>query len=113
MHDLSDGFAISGPRSKPRKLNPAVSTTAIELRNDAGTVKLKIAADGTSVEIVSPSIKLDNGGALKKLITETFVALYNAHTHAGVTAGPGVTGTPVVQLNPPADGTETTVLTAQ
>lgn len=113
MHDLSDGFAIMQPRSLPRKLNPAISTTAVELRNDAGTVKFKIAADGTSVEVVAPLIKLGNGGALKKLITETFVALYNAHTHAGVTVGAGVTGAPVVPLNPPADGTETAVVTAQ
>ncbi|SRR6266700_364845 len=113
MHDLSDGFAIVGPRSLPRKPNPAISTTAVELRNDAGTVKLKIASDGTSVEIVAPAIKLGNGGALKKLINDTFVALFNAHTHGGVLAGGGVTGVPVVPLNPPVDGTETTVLTAQ
>ena len=36
MHDLSDGFAIIGPRSQPRKLNPAISTIAVDSRKHFG-----------------------------------------------------------------------------
>ncbi len=36
MHDLSDGFAIPGPRSQPRVI-PAISSTGVQLRNDAGS----------------------------------------------------------------------------
>ena len=36
MHDLSDGFAIPGPKSFPNVL-PSISTTAVQLRNTAGT----------------------------------------------------------------------------
>lgn len=37
MHDLSDGYALPGPRSKPKVL-PSISTNAAQLRNDAGTL---------------------------------------------------------------------------
>lgn len=40
LHDLSDGFVIPGPRSKPRAL--AVNTTGVELRNDAATAFIRI-----------------------------------------------------------------------
>jgi len=53
MHDLSDGFAIPGPRSLPRKV-PAISSTALQIRNDAGTTYLELSADG-KVKIVTPS----------------------------------------------------------
>lgn len=41
MHDLSDGFVIVGPRNKTRPL-PAVSTTDVQLRSDAGTAVISI-----------------------------------------------------------------------
>lgn len=47
MHDLSDGFAIPGPRSRPKALSPAPSSTAVELRNDAHTAYVKI--DGVNI----------------------------------------------------------------
>lgn len=49
MHDLSDGFALVGVRSKPHTLNPQVSATATELRNDAGTTKISIEATKVKV----------------------------------------------------------------
>lgn len=48
MHDLSDGFAIVGPRSLPRALS-SVSTTATQLRSDDGA---------TMVEVSSGKIRL-------------------------------------------------------
>lgn len=45
MHDLSDGFAIVGPRSQARKL-PAVSATATQLRTEDGATYLEIQPGG-------------------------------------------------------------------
>jgi hypothetical protein len=42
MHDLSDGFAIPGPRSQAKLPGAAVSTTKAQLRNNAGTVYLQV-----------------------------------------------------------------------
>lgn len=41
MHDLSDGFCIPGPRSRP-KVIPAISTSAVQLRNDDGSVFVEL-----------------------------------------------------------------------
>lgn len=41
MHDLSDGFAIPGPKSLPNTLD-AISSSKLQVRNDAGTVYLQI-----------------------------------------------------------------------
>lgn len=53
MHDLSDGFVMVGPRSRPNAIS-SVSTTAVQLRNDAGTSYVQIDGSGnidlTSVE---------------------------------------------------------------
>jgi phage baseplate assembly protein gpV len=43
MHDLSDGFAIAGFRSKPRPLS-AISTTSTQLRSDDGAAYVEIGA---------------------------------------------------------------------
>ncbi len=45
MHDLSDGFAIPGPRSVPRAV-ATISSTDLQIRNDAGNTYLSIGADG-------------------------------------------------------------------
>ena len=48
MHDLSDGFAVVGFRSKPRVLSN-VSTTAAQLRTDDGSTFVEINASGCKV----------------------------------------------------------------
>lgn len=53
MHDLSDGFAIPGPRSQPRVIS-GISATGCQIRNDAGTTYIEIAADG-KIKLVTPS----------------------------------------------------------
>lgn len=45
MHDLSDGFAIPGPRSQPRVVSD-ISSSEAQLRNTAGTTYLSITASG-------------------------------------------------------------------
>jgi len=52
MHDLSDGFVLPGPRSVP-KVPGAVSTTSVQLRNDAGDAYVSIDPDG-QMDVVSP-----------------------------------------------------------
>lgn len=69
MHDLSDGFAIPGPRSTPRKIS-GISSTALQMRNDAGTSYVEISADG-KIKLVSAS-EIDITGDLK--VTGTITA---------------------------------------
>lgn len=45
MHDLSDGFAIPGPRSQPRVID-SISSTEVQLRNSAGDTYLSITPGG-------------------------------------------------------------------
>lgn len=53
MHDLSDGFAILGNRSQPRVI-PGLSTTAVQLRNDAGDAYIQIKPN-KDVDVVTPT----------------------------------------------------------
>jgi hypothetical protein len=99
MHSWSDGFALIGPRSQARKLAGGINMSAAELRNDAGTVKLQIAADGSAVTVVAPSIKLGSG-ALQKLLNDAFLQWANAHVHTS--AAPGSPTTPPTILAAPA-----------
>lgn len=45
QHDLSDGFALPGPRSKARAL-PGVSTEHVQLRSDDGATYIEIQPGG-------------------------------------------------------------------
>lgn len=56
MHDLSDGFALVGVRSRPNALT-GVSTSAVQLRNDAGTSFVEVEANG-SVQVTTPGVSL-------------------------------------------------------
>lgn len=65
MHDLSDGFVLVGPRSKPRVLSPNPRTNAVELRSDDATAWISIEANKNinvnttgTVAIVAPTITL-------------------------------------------------------
>lgn len=62
MHDLSDGFAIPGPKSLPNII-PNISTTTAQIRNNAGTTYVEIGADG-KINLVTPS-EVDITGNLK------------------------------------------------
>ena len=111
MHSLSDGFAIPGPRSQPRKVT--ASTLSAQLRTDGGEAVVEIVTSSKAVNITTtgtatiqaPSIILKNtGAALKKLCTDLFMTLYNTHRHgggpppdAGYQAVPGTHTTNIVQ----------------
>jgi Phage protein Gp138 N-terminal domain len=55
MHDLSDGFAIPGPRSLPKAALVAggISPTNVQLRNDLGTTYIEITPTGM-INLVAP-----------------------------------------------------------
>lgn len=46
MHDLSDGFAIPGPRSQANLPAGSISSTDLEIRNGAGTTYFSITSGG-------------------------------------------------------------------
>jgi hypothetical protein len=114
MHNLSDGFAILGARNQKRMLSPAPSGNSLQLRSDDGAAIIEIAsghtininatnvnvtASGTAT-IASSSIILKNAGsALKKLVNDTFITLFNTHIHTGGTIS-GNTGVPSVPATP-------------
>lgn len=54
MHDLSDGFAFVGVRSKPRTLDPEADPDDVQLRSDDGQTKISI-KDDLKVDVVAPA----------------------------------------------------------
>ncbi len=115
MHDLSDGFAFVGPRSQPRVLSPAGSTTGVELRNDARTAYVRIdnaanvqvmtpadltATAGGTASVTAPTINLTGNVnitgnlVISGTVTNATKNIGSTHTHGGVQTGAGTTGVP-------------------
>lgn len=121
MHDLSDGFAIVGPRSRPNALNPIIAGSAVELRNDEKTTYISINSTGDvrvdatgdvdvfasgNARVIAPSILLSgavtvtgsltvNGdAAITGTVTNGGTTIGNDHIHPGGTLPSGFTGTP-------------------
>ena len=122
MHDLSDGFAIPGPRSQAKLPAGPISSTKAQIRNNLGTSYVEIGADGkiglvspSEVDITAPVVNITSAaaavtGALvvsgavtaASFVTAGGVSL-TAHTHspgslnAPSGGGPvtGVTGAPL------------------
>ena len=98
MHDLSDGFAIPGPRSQPRVVS-GISSTDIQIRNDSGTCLIGMGTD-TKISFQNSTV------SLKKTLTDLQSALnIFMTTLAGFSGG----GSPVTQamLQAPASTCET------
>lgn len=98
MHDLSDGFAIPGPRSVPRAV-PGISSTALQIRNDAGTSYLEITPSG-KINIVAPTgLEVTGNMVVSGSVTAGSVVgggkNLATHVHSGVTTGGGTSGPPV------------------
>lgn len=110
MHDLSDGFCIPGPFSKPKAaLTPNISATDLQIRNQAGTTYISVTSDG-KVKLVSPSEIDLNGtvkvtgnlnvtGAISATAEVTAQSLttpvtLSTHVHTGVSSGSSNTGPP-------------------
>jgi hypothetical protein len=86
MHDLSDGFAIPGPHSKPKVIS-GISATDLEIRNNAGTTYLSITSGG--------KIGFQNATVNLKGVLTDLESLLN--TFMGTLAGFSGGGAPVTQ----------------
>jgi len=118
MHDLSDGFAVLAPTSQPRKLS-GVSSTNVQLRDDAGTTYVEIAPGGkikllgaTSIDLNAPTINMKatniniegtttQTGSMNMTgqVTQTGGmsiggVTFGSHKHTGVQTGGGTSGGP-------------------
>lgn len=86
MHDLSDGFAIPGPRSQPKVVS-GISSTKAQLRNNAGSVFLEIGASGISIQgNLSVTGSITAQGAVTSGVGPASVTL-GTHTHTSTTPG--------------------------
>lgn len=101
MHDLSDGFALLGPRSQPRKV-PSPSTTSVELRSEDGTAVVQINAakeiklvSPTKVRIEAPDVEIDGAVAITgSALTHNGVNVGSTHIHGNVRSGGDLSGVP-------------------
>ena len=83
-HDLSDGYAIIGPRSQPNVVTN-YATDGVEVRNKSGDAKIKIS--GTTISIAtSGTVNIGSGDVV--INSRKFLE----HTHGGVEPGGGTTG---------------------
>lgn len=98
MHDLSDGFAIPGPRSQPNVLS-GVSATNLQIRNNANSVKIEVTAAG-AVNILASTVAITGNLTVSGTIVSTGEISKGAiglstHKHSGVSTGGGTSGGPV------------------
>ncbi len=97
MHDMSDAVVILGLSSASNPLPPAAGSFRVGREDGTATMRITITGPG-EFEIEAASIKL-GADALESVVKgDAFKTLYNAHTHTGVTTGPGSTGTPTVPM---------------
>lgn len=93
MHNLSDGFALVGVRSRPRVL-ASVSTTAAQLRSDDGAMRLELAA-GNVLNIVAPGgVNITGNVAITGTLQNNGVNVGSTHVHGGVDPGGSNTAGP-------------------
>ena len=103
MHDLSDGFAFLGVRSRPRAF--AVATGKVQLRADDGATYVQLDPAGKVVKVVAPNgidlngVTIDASGNIHtaaSLTADTEITVggkaLRHHKHTGVTAGASQTG---------------------
>jgi len=96
MHDLSDGFAIPGPKSLPKAIS-AISSTNVQLRSDDGATYLEITPAGvvkvkaTTAEIEAATINLTGDVVIPVGKTLTIAGInFALHKHSTSTNPSGV-----------------------
>lgn len=92
MHDLSDGFAIPGPRSVPNAI-PNYNETAIEVRNQAGTLSVSIDPQASLITMKG-NVLIQGNLAVSGTMLNDGVNVGKTHRHGNVSNGPNNTGTP-------------------
>lgn len=99
MHDLSDGFALPGPKSQPKVIS-GISATAVQIRNDAGTSYVEIGADG-NIKLVGSNVSVQGNLRVSGTIIGNGEVVANAlttpihlsiHTHTSTTPGNPTSG---------------------
>jgi hypothetical protein len=91
MHDLSDGFALVGLRSRPRALSRPVDAENVELRSDAGTDFVRMTPGGDMVFVCRGDFSVQAGG--QATITGTQVNIHGPQVNNSTIAAAGnVTG---------------------
>lgn len=101
MHDLSDGFALVGVRSRPKAV-PGVSTNGAELRNNDRSSFIRIAADGSVsvasssiVTITAPSVVMSGDLDVGGIMRNNGRVVGEHHKHSGVRSGGDISGEPI------------------
>ncbi len=72
MHDLSDAFAIPGIRSQPRKITN-ISTTDVQVRNDAGNSIISIKANGDVSIVANGKVTVNSNSEVDLTATDVKV----------------------------------------
>lgn len=93
MHDLSDGFAIPGPKSLP-SVPVSISSTSAQLRTANGASYIELTKTG-AINLVSPTVNITGNLVVTGEVTGNGIPL-STHLHGGVTTGGGDTGVPIV-----------------
>jgi hypothetical protein len=115
MHDLSDGFAILAPTSQPKKIS-GVSSTSVQLRDNAGSTFVEITPGGkvrvigaSGIDVEAPTVNITASAEIKMVaptitmngqVTQTSGSFmvggitFGSHKHTGVQPGSGSTGSP-------------------
>lgn len=100
MHDLSDGFALVGPRSQPRVLNPPPVTTGAQLRTDDGLTTVELGGNGalritSTIAVVFDVPELRCTGLIIAGSGGADQINLQSHIHGGVVSGGSETDVPV------------------
>lgn len=113
-HDLSDGFAVLGTWSQPKKLEN-YSEDSLQIFSEDGTTLIDVSDDEVAVScgaegeettitvkdgevtIVADEVNLSAASGLRALIDERFKTLFDNHVHTDPVSGN--TGVPTVPLD--------------
>lgn len=83
-HDLSDGYAIVGLYSQPRRINN-YSTSTAQLRNLSGDAYVELS--GSNINIVGNSVTISANNVTIGGSTTIDGRSFMGHTHGGITRG--------------------------
>lgn len=85
MHDLSDGFAIPGPRSQPRVIG-SVSTSELQIRSDDGQAVIAINPTSHDIRINTTSkVTVNTTGEVRATVGTNLVANVTGNIQATCT----------------------------
>ena len=93
MHDLSDGFALVGPRSQARLVG-SINPSAVELRNESGGTRVAIQSNG-NVTIDAPQVNITGDVHITGALTNNGKNVGSTHLHSSVKSGSDTSGAPV------------------